>query len=204
MHLPAKRNVSTTELILNAATREFAHFGFKKVTMHEIAREVDMGKASLYYYFRTKESLYRAVILREHALFMRSVVARLASTSTGSEKIITYIEQRSAYFNRMLNLNILDVRSSTRMKPLIADMFDSFSKQELKILRSIIREGRKKGEFTVRSEEKVARALLYTLQGLRLRFLRMLDVARFDQRHVVRLEQEQRFVTEIFLRGIQK
>ena len=80
-----KRNVQTTALILDAAQREFSHFGFKKVTMNEIAREVDMGKASLYYYFRTKESLFQAVITREHERFMTSVGAKLESTASARE-----------------------------------------------------------------------------------------------------------------------
>ena len=37
--------------ILEAARSRFAHYGYSKVTMEEIALDVEMGKASLYYYF---------------------------------------------------------------------------------------------------------------------------------------------------------
>ena len=43
-------------VILDAARKRFAYYGFSKVTMDEIAADIGMGKASLYYYFPTKES----------------------------------------------------------------------------------------------------------------------------------------------------
>jgi TetR/AcrR family transcriptional regulator len=52
---------SREKSIIEAAKERFAHFGFSKVTMEEIASDVDLGKASLYYYFPTKEDLFKAV-----------------------------------------------------------------------------------------------------------------------------------------------
>ena len=53
------------QIIIDAARDRFAHFGFSKVTMDEIASDVELGKASLYYYFPTKEELFKAVITLE-------------------------------------------------------------------------------------------------------------------------------------------
>ena len=41
------------EVILRSAQRRFASFGYSKVTMDEIAEDIGMAKASLYYYFPT-------------------------------------------------------------------------------------------------------------------------------------------------------
>ncbi len=49
-----RKSSKTEALILESAQRQFAHYGFSKVTMDEIAQEVGMGKASLYYYFPDK------------------------------------------------------------------------------------------------------------------------------------------------------
>jgi AcrR family transcriptional regulator len=191
-------------MILDAAHRKFSHFGLKKVTMADIARDLDMGKASLYYYFRTKEELFQAVLTREHDHFMASLAVKIASAPTASAKIATYVLHRSEYFNRLLNLNILDLRLSGRIRPPFEKMFDRFSRQELRLLEKIIVGGRRSGEFTARPGGKVAEALLHTLQGLRIRFLRTVNGAHADARQFQELKQEQRVVTEIFLRGIQK
>ena len=50
--------------IIEAARKRFAHYGFSKVTMEEIAADAEMGKASLYYYFPTKEELFSALSFR--------------------------------------------------------------------------------------------------------------------------------------------
>ena len=199
-----KRNANTTALILDAAKREFTTFGFKKVTMDEIARELDMGKASLYYYFRTKDHLFGAVITREHQRFMTTVESRVADAASAREKIKTFVAERTEYFNRLVHLSVLDLRYTSAMKPIFAELFEGFSRQELRVLRAIIQEGRKNGEFSVPSDEKVAKALLHTLQGLRLRFVRFLDAPRLGPKDYDRLRKEQGFVTDMILRGIQK
>lgn len=199
------QKILTTEAqILEAAQRQFAHYGFSKVTMDEIAQDAGMGKASLYYYFPTKENLFQAVIVHEHRHFMASVTARLKENISAADKIRTYVLERYKYFNMLLNLNILDLRSSVKMKPLFNDTFAEFARQELGFLRKLIQEGRARGEFNITSVEKVAQALLHVMQGLRCRFLRGIDRVEADAKDYHELKEELSFVTEIFLRGIKK
>jgi TetR/AcrR family transcriptional repressor of mexJK operon len=197
-----RKNSTTEAHILEAAQRQFAHYGFSKVTMDEIAHEIGMGKASLYYYFRTKESLFQAVIIHEHRHFMNSVTEKVDENISASDKIRTYVVERYEYFNMLMNLNILDLQSSVKMKPIFSTTFDEFAKQELKLLRRIIQAGCTNDEFTVTSVEKVAQALLHTMQGHRCRFLRGVDRVGVNTKEYNILRQELCFVTEIFLRGI--
>ncbi|MEN6553374.1 MAG: helix-turn-helix domain-containing protein, partial [Methanobacterium sp.] len=44
--------------IINAARKLLALKDFDEVSMDEIAREVGLGKSTLYLYFKNKESLY--------------------------------------------------------------------------------------------------------------------------------------------------
>ena len=59
------RNAAVTD-ILAAAESVFARAGFAGATMAEIAELSGLPKANLHYYFRTKASLYRAVL--DHTL----------------------------------------------------------------------------------------------------------------------------------------
>src|SRR5882724_11023294 len=52
----------TRSAILDAASEEFAHEGLAGARTDAIARSAGVNKALLYYYFRDKESLYRAVL----------------------------------------------------------------------------------------------------------------------------------------------
>ena len=46
------------EKILEAAYNRFLHYGYSKTTMNEIAGDLSMSKALLYYYFPDKSSVY--------------------------------------------------------------------------------------------------------------------------------------------------
>ncbi len=49
-------------LILQAATAVFAESGLAGASMDAIARRAELGKATIYYYFSTKEQLYSQVV----------------------------------------------------------------------------------------------------------------------------------------------
>jgi len=50
--------------ILDAAQKLFFSRSFEDVSMDEIAREVELNKATLYLYFKNKEDLYATIVLR--------------------------------------------------------------------------------------------------------------------------------------------
>jgi AcrR family transcriptional regulator len=56
--------VSTQDLILDAAERLFARQGFTATTIKEIGKEAAVNPALLYYYYDSKETLYRAMLQR--------------------------------------------------------------------------------------------------------------------------------------------
>lgn len=49
-------------LILSAAAEEFAKHGFKGTTVQAIADRVDLPKANILYYFKSKTGLYKALL----------------------------------------------------------------------------------------------------------------------------------------------
>ena len=54
------KNINVKEKILQSASEEFAEYGFKDARIERIAKRSDMNKAMLYYYFGSKEELYKA------------------------------------------------------------------------------------------------------------------------------------------------
>jgi len=64
----AKRQGSTKERILEVALRLFNERGYDKTSLREIAEELGVTKAALYYYFETKRQILLELHLRLHAL----------------------------------------------------------------------------------------------------------------------------------------
>ena len=76
-------NKAKLETILEAAGKRIATHGFEKTTMQEIATDLEISKAALYYYFPDKESLFSAVVEREMEEFfslVRKMTDRLKRT----------------------------------------------------------------------------------------------------------------------------
>jgi AcrR family transcriptional regulator len=53
------------EEIITGARELFERFGFKKTTMEDIARQIGKSKSALYYYYKTKEEIFEAVVLND-------------------------------------------------------------------------------------------------------------------------------------------
>ncbi len=200
----AQGSAKTRTSILEAARRQFEAFGYSRVTMDDIAQEAGMGKASLYYYFPTKEDLFQTVIIGEHELFVESFRKIVGSDAPAGDKLRQYVEERFRYFDHLQNLHILDWRSAVVTRPVIAEMFDGFAREELKLLRRIFRLGVESGEFRIGSADKVAGAFLHVVRGLRLFRIRSAHGPRVDADEIADLREEQMLVTEIFLRGISR
>jgi TetR/AcrR family transcriptional repressor of mexJK operon len=163
---------ATTEkgqLILAAARRRFAHYGFSKVTMDEIAGDVGLAKPSLYYYYPTKESLFRAVIVDEQGRFFGDIQALLTRDCTAAEMLRGYVSVRLTLFRELMNLNALNFKSWAEIRSISGDLFSSFQEKELAALEGILSRGHSAREFSCPDTHQTATLLLHLLHGLRLR-----------------------------------
>jgi AcrR family transcriptional regulator len=73
--------------ILQAAEKLFFARGYDNVTMDDIAKEVELNKATIYLYFFDKESLYYTVVLRGVQILNEMVKERERNATTGFDKL---------------------------------------------------------------------------------------------------------------------
>jgi TetR/AcrR family transcriptional regulator len=190
------------ETILESARRQFVRNGFSKCTMEDIAADAGRGKASLYYYFPTKEAIFREVIAREQAEFKRLAQSTFDGHGTAAEKITAYVEQRLQYFHQLMTLVKLSVQSFSGIRSVVADILDEFSRWELDSLRAILQEGMQRGEFFLDDPESTASTLFHALQGLRLRAMIAVGDTQLDPDTYRALLRETRMLIDLILRGI--
>lgn len=192
------------KLILDAAQDKFARFGFSKVTMDEIAEDIGLAKASLYYYYPTKEHIFRGVIRREQEEFLKRSATILDKPAPASQKLTTYVRLRIVLGNQLHNLSALNAKLWQDVKPGFRDLFVAFADQELQLITRILREGKKNGEFHVASPEKTAEMFLHVLQGLRLRFAKSFQDDGEQEKHLHEFEKETDHLVETMLCGMVK
>jgi AcrR family transcriptional regulator len=74
------------EEILIGARDLFERFGFKKTTMEDIAKQVGKSKSALYYYYKTKEEIFEAVILNEIGTSQNMVAEEVKKEDSATNK----------------------------------------------------------------------------------------------------------------------
>ncbi|HXX64047.1 MAG TPA: helix-turn-helix domain-containing protein [Bacteroidota bacterium] len=190
--------------ILEAARKRFAHYGFSKVTMDEIASDVGLAKPSLYYYYPAKENLFRAVIGQEQATFLHEVTLTLKKKSPASVKLREYVALRVRLFRELVNLSALSVQSWKEVSALFLDLFRSLEEQELKFLHIILLEGKNSGEIDLPNPLSSARLLLHVLHGLRLRMFHKDREERIDDEAYAELKKESDQLIEMLLHGMRR
>jgi TetR/AcrR family transcriptional regulator len=77
--------------ILNAAVREFAQEGVAGARTDAIARSAGVNKALLYYYFKDKEAIYRAVLDQVFGGVRAAIHNALSQELPPREKLASYV-----------------------------------------------------------------------------------------------------------------
>jgi AcrR family transcriptional regulator len=172
--------------------------------MDEIAQDIGLAKASLYYYYPTKENIIRAVIARKQEEFFQTTTGILQHSNPAREKLRAYVRQRIALGNQLLNIRALGSTFWQESKPALKDLFISFSRREMNIITTIISEGKQNREFEVASPEKTAELILHVLQGLRLRFFQATQAHGETQEQIEDFEKQVELLIDTLLQGIMK
>lgn len=63
----SERDTKRADRVLDAAGELLARWGYRKVTIDEVARRADVGKGTVYLHWRSRDDLLFAVLLREGA-----------------------------------------------------------------------------------------------------------------------------------------
>ena len=154
------------ERIIDAARTVFAKYGYKKTTMDDIALSAQKGKSSIYYYFKSKEEIFEAVVETESRLLFDDIIKKVNLPISAKEKFRIYVFTR---LNKIRELsNFYDVLENNFISPMefIEKLQTKYYKREIKILQDILQEGVKNKEFNMQDTEIAAIALVTAIKGL--------------------------------------
>lgn len=127
--------------IIVTSGRIFSRYGYKKTTMDEIAAELKMGKSSVYYYFKSKEEIFEAVVLYEANVLRNELTKAIKSVDSPVGKMRNYVfvrmktfEKLSNYYNAIFDKNLAHFNFIEMIR-------EKYDREELAILRLIIYDG---------------------------------------------------------------
>lgn len=193
-------NDQKRDAIIEAAIKRFAHFGVSKTTMAEIAADLSISKASLYYYFPDKRNLYAEVL---KSITQVEDDHELRNELDPFNAIRLYLQHRTDFILRYHNiLEFLKTFSSTNMPDELQPLFTHLRKKELQRITSIIEKGVDSGLFQIRDSKKTAEMFFDLLDGLRALYKKNNPGFFPDKKQFQALNKRELEFAEIFFNGL--
>jgi len=121
--------------IIDAARKLLVDKDFDEISMHEIAGEVGLGKSTLYLYFKNKESLYFAIVLRGIRIWAKMIKKEVKKGNSGFKKFVLYGKANKEFSNQYPDYFRLLYSSTSIKKQFDMDKMNSSAEfQEVKEL----------------------------------------------------------------------
>jgi len=191
-----------TTKILDAAQKRFAHFGLEKTTMSEIAEDIGISKAALYYYFKDKENIFKEVVLKEQFDFCSQMKALIESDKPLQAVLTNYIDKRTEYLKTLLNLGKLRYEAFKVNKPLFAELGNIFENQEKKLIKILLCRAVEKKEITKIDVDNYSGFFVNVLKAIRLYELDKKEL--WKQGTIDKeIKRQHLFFTNMFLKSIE-
>jgi AcrR family transcriptional regulator len=152
--------------IIDIARNIFTHFGFKKTTMEEIALASRKGKSSIYYYFNSKEDIFKAVVEKEAEELKAELLNKIQRIDDPIEQLKIYITVRMRKLNKLTNFYTALKSEYLSHLEFIEQIRKSYDLEEIKIISGIIQDGIERGKFSVDDPQLSAIAIVTAMKGL--------------------------------------
>ncbi|NLV27203.1 MAG: TetR/AcrR family transcriptional regulator [Methanomicrobiales archaeon] len=139
--------------ILDAAERLFFSRSYEAVVMDEIAREVELNKATIYLYFKNKEALYASIVLRGIKILKEKYTECMEKEVFGIVKVTlmgqAYYQFAQEYPDYLRMIHFYGSERFSKENPYTAEIGKGYGTCRL-ILQDAIQEGIEDG--TIRSD----------------------------------------------------
>jgi len=166
--------------VINAAALElFSARNFSAVTIKDIARATGFNTALIYYYFGSKEELFRqTVALAVERAFLQFRIARQDLTAP-EDVIFGWLDNHIREFATILKLIkiAIDYASTADRKVSIDGAIRRFYEEEQEVLRETLSEGIARGDFRTVGVDQTATFISTYLDGV---FVRSIILRDFD------------------------
>ena len=153
------------EQLVQAARQVFVRFGYKKTALDDIAREARKGKSTIYYYFKSKDDIFKAVIDAEAEIRAKTIDEQISIIDDPQLKLKTYIYVRMLTLKKVGNYyeaiknDLLD--NLYFVNSLRTNHFDA----EINLVKELLLEGIEKEVYTIQNPELTAKTIVTLLQG---------------------------------------
>jgi AcrR family transcriptional regulator len=191
---------STRDSILDATDRLLARAGYKKMTIDDLAREVGIGKGSVYLHFTSKEEIALSHIDRIIERLKTKLVEISEKRTPASDRLLEMLEFRVLFrFDSVQNYSQSLNELLAHVRPRLLERREKYFGEEAAILSRVVADGQKAGDFAEGDPLDLARTMVTATNSL-LPY----SLSAFELGNKKILQKATRKVGEMLVRGIRK
>jgi AcrR family transcriptional regulator len=165
--MAVKKDEIRTKIVI-VAGKIFSRYGFKKTTMDEIAIAAKKGKSSIYYYFPSKEDIFRAVVEQEAEELKRDLQKEISRIEDPIEQLKAYILFRMYKLKTLTNFYAALKGEYLSHLDFIEKIRKKYDQNEVKIVTEILQRGIKQQKFVIEEPKLSAVAIVTAMKGLEI------------------------------------
>jgi AcrR family transcriptional regulator len=158
--------------IMESAREVFSEKGLKKATMEEIAHRLNMGKSSIYYYFKGKEEIFHAIIEWEGSQLKEELAHILESSKPIHDRLKEYILFRMTRIYQLMRFYESSPSFDGATKAFIEQSRAHFDREEIQRIDQLLQEGIRDKVFKIESTYMASTALVTAMRGLEIPLFR--------------------------------
>ena len=140
-------SVETRATILKAAERIYAECGLAGARTDAIAAAAGVNKALLYYYFKSKEGLYQAIVGTQLQQFQQQAREVLSTKGPAGPVLLRYVSYHFDFIGTHPHFPRILQRMMMENDPALERMIRDHSVPLTKLLMSVLERGMRSGEF---------------------------------------------------------
>jgi AcrR family transcriptional regulator len=158
-----------SEKILSVASRLFAAHRFHETRMEDIAAAAEVGKGTLYRYFKDKDELYTALLVRAAEQLEARLVEVVEQGQDARGKLEGVVGAIITYFDERPHLLDLIQHAEAMQRSDRIAAWQKTRETNIRLVRSVFDAARECGEFEIEDTHLAALLLLGSLRAV-LRF----------------------------------
>ncbi|MCX8123821.1 MAG: TetR/AcrR family transcriptional regulator [Spirochaetes bacterium] len=137
-----------SEKIFSAALKVFAQYGYKKTTVEDIAKELNMTKGNLYLYVNNKKDLYHKAVEFALLRWQNYVREAIHKESDPRSKFLTMCHKAVEYLSIDADFRNILVHDPD-IFPMFTDKdpYERINNNSINMIKTILKEGIEKGVF---------------------------------------------------------
>lgn len=158
--------------IVEVAIKRFSHFGISKTNMNEIAEDLKISKANLYYYYKDKAALVTDVIdkILDEVEEEGNRILEMYSDKHIDELLEIYLDHRIELKKKYQMLYQGDGLDIGLQDGVVLNSVTKALEFQVELVKKVFKAGIKNGELEIEDLEDSARLYFEIIDGLDLRY----------------------------------